>query len=79
MTTYSDAPAGSGLGSSSTMVVAIIKAYMEWLNLPLGEYDIAALAIRLSVLIWDFPAASRISMQRHLVVLILSNLKRMIE
>lgn len=42
--TYSDAPAGSGLGTSSTMVVAILGAFVEWLKLPLGEYDIAKLA-----------------------------------
>jgi D-glycero-alpha-D-manno-heptose-7-phosphate kinase len=44
ITTYSDAPVGSGLGSSSTMVVCILKAFAEWLNLAMGDYEIARLA-----------------------------------
>lgn len=41
LSTYVDAPAGSGLGTSSTLVVAIIGAFVEMLKLPLGDYDIA--------------------------------------
>jgi len=44
MMTYSDVPLGTGLGGSSTLIVSIIKAYTAWLDLPLGQNDIARLA-----------------------------------
>jgi D-glycero-alpha-D-manno-heptose-7-phosphate kinase len=47
LSTYVDAPAGSGLGTSSTLVVAIIGAFAEMLRLPLGEYDIAHYAYQI--------------------------------
>jgi D-glycero-alpha-D-manno-heptose-7-phosphate kinase len=47
LSTFCDAPAGSGLGSSSTLVVAMIKAFAEYLNLPFDDYQIAGLAYKI--------------------------------
>lgn len=44
LTSYIEAPQGSGLGTSSTIVVSLLGAFVEWLKLPLGNYDIAHLA-----------------------------------
>jgi D-glycero-alpha-D-manno-heptose-7-phosphate kinase len=42
--THSDAPPGSGLGSSSTMIMTLLGAFRHWLNLPLNRYELAELA-----------------------------------
>lgn len=44
---HTDAPPGSGLGSSSAMVVALIGAFIRWMGRSLDEYAIARLAYRI--------------------------------
>lgn len=44
---HSDAPPGSGLGTSSTVTVALVGALKHWKKLTLTEYDIAELAYRI--------------------------------
>ena len=41
---HSDAPPGSGLGSSSAMMVALVGLLKEFKGLPLTDYDVAELA-----------------------------------
>jgi D-glycero-alpha-D-manno-heptose-7-phosphate kinase len=44
VSTTVDAPPGSGLGSSSALIVAMVEAYRAAFGLPLGPYDVARLA-----------------------------------
>ena len=44
---HSDMPPGSGLGTSSTMTVALVGSFKHWLKLPLSDYDVAELAYRI--------------------------------
>lgn len=44
LTTYVDVPKGSGLGTSSTITVSILGAFLEWFQIKLTDYEIARLA-----------------------------------
>jgi D-glycero-alpha-D-manno-heptose-7-phosphate kinase len=44
---HTDAPVGSGLGGSSTVIVCILGAMSEWLGVPMTQYEIAHLAYHL--------------------------------
>jgi D-glycero-alpha-D-manno-heptose-7-phosphate kinase len=45
--THTDCPPGSGLGASSTVVVALIGVLDRWLQLGLGRYEAARLAFEI--------------------------------
>ena len=59
ITTYVEAPPGSGLGSSSALVVALIAAIAEYYNVPLGEYDMAEYAVEIERKICDLPGGKQ--------------------
>ena len=66
VTSYVDAPPGSGLGSSSALVVALVEAFTAALSAPLGPYDVAHIGVRdRAASTSDWQAASRTSTRRR--------------
>lgn len=44
---HADSPPGSGLGSSSALVVGLVGLFREWRSLPLTDYEVADLAYQI--------------------------------
>jgi D-glycero-alpha-D-manno-heptose-7-phosphate kinase len=57
--THTDCPPGSGLGASSTVVVALIGVLDRWLGLGLDRYEIARLAFQIEREDLGFPGGKQ--------------------
>ena len=70
------APPGSGLGSSSTIVVSIVKALADYLSVALDDYEIARIAFIVEREIANCKEVSKTSMPQHSEDLTTWNLKK---